>query len=132
MRVAISTEGNYVAAHFGRCPNYTIVDIEDNKVANTQAINNPGHMPGAIPQMMNELGVNVMIAGGMGPRAANLFQEYGIDTIVGIQGDIDDVIEQLLAGTLEGAESLCQPGSGKGQGVEKIGCDHQDESAHKH
>jgi predicted Fe-Mo cluster-binding NifX family protein len=78
------------------------------------------------------LGVNVMIAGGMGGRAINLFQEYGIQTIVGIQGDIDDVIEQLLAGKLEGGESLCSPGAGKGHGVEKIGCDHQEDSEHKH
>jgi len=132
MRVAISTDGNNVAAHFGRCPSYTIVDIDDNKVVDTQVVDNPGHMPGAIPQMMDELGVNVMIAGGMGPRAVNFFQEYGIVTIVGIQGDIDDMIEKLLAGKLEGGESLCSPGVGKGQGIEKIGCDHQEGSEHKY
>ncbi len=59
MRVAISTDNNYVAEHFGRCPSYTIVDIEDNKVVDTQIVDNPGHMPGAIPQMMHQLGVNV-------------------------------------------------------------------------
>jgi len=132
MRVAISTDGNNVAQHFGRCPSYTIVDIDDNKVVDTQVVDNPGHAPGAIPQMMDELGVDVMIAGGMGGRAVNLFQEYGIQTVVGIEGDIDDVIEQLLAGKLEGGESLCSPGAGKGQGVEKIGCDHQGDSEHKH
>lgn len=132
MRVAISTGGNYVAEHFGRCPSYTIIDIEDNKVVNAQVVNNPGHMPGAIPQMMHKLGVDIMIAGGMGPRAINFFQEYGIETIVGVQGDIDDVIEKLLDGTLEGAESLCNPGSGKGHGVEKAICDHQEDSEHKH
>jgi predicted Fe-Mo cluster-binding NifX family protein len=80
MRVAISTDGNNVAQHFGRCPSYTIVDIDDNKVVGTQIVDNPGHTPGAIPQMMNELGVDVMIAGGMGARAVNFFQEYGIQT----------------------------------------------------
>ena len=132
MRVAISTDGNNVAQHFGRCPSYTIVDIDDNKVVGTQVVDNPGHTPGAIPQMMNELGVDVMIAGGMGARAINFFQEYGIQTIVGIQGDIDDVIEQLLAGKLEGGESLCSPGAGKGHGVEKVECDHQGEYGHEH
>ncbi|HGE71051.1 TPA: dinitrogenase iron-molybdenum cofactor [Candidatus Poribacteria bacterium] len=132
MRVAISTDGNFVAEHFGRCPSYTIIDIDDNKIVETRVVNNPGHMPGAIPQMMNQLGVDVMIAGGMGPRAINFFQEYGIQTIVGIQGDIDDVIEKLLSGELEGGESLCSPGAGKGHGVEKIGCDHQGDSEHKH
>lgn len=132
MRVAISTDGNYVAQHFGRCPSYTIIDIEDNKIVETKVVNNPGHMPGAIPQLMNQLGVDVMIAGGMGPRAVNFFQEYGIKTIVGVQGDIDDVIEQFLAGTLEGGESLCSPGSGKGHGLEKTVCDHQEDPDHRH
>jgi predicted Fe-Mo cluster-binding NifX family protein len=130
MRVAISTDGNNVAAHFGRCPSYTIVDIEDNKVVNTKIVENPGHMPGAIPQLMNEMDVNVMIAGGMGPRAINFFNEYEIQTVVGIQGKIDDVIEAMLAGKLEGAESLCDPGSAKGHGVEKAICDHVDGESH--
>jgi len=130
MRVAISTDGDNVAAHFGRCPSYTIVDIEENKVVDTQVIDNPGHMPGAIPQLMSEMDVNVMIAGGMGPRAINFFNEYDIQTVVGIDGKIDDVIEALLAGTLKGAESLCAPGSGRGQGVEKAVCDHVDGESH--
>jgi len=130
MRVAISTDGDNVAAHFGRCPSYTIVDIEESKVIDTKVIENPGHMPGAIPQLMDEMDVDVMIAGGMGPRAINFFSKYEIQTVVGIDGKIDDVIEALLAGTLKGAESLCAPGSGRGQGVEKAVCDHVDGESH--
>jgi predicted Fe-Mo cluster-binding NifX family protein len=130
MRVSISTDGDNVAEHFGRCPSYTIVDIEDNKVIDTQLIDNPGHMPGAIPQLMNELDVDVMIAGGMGPRAINFFNDYEIQTVVGIQGKIDDVIKALLDGTLKGAESLCAPGSAKGHGVEKAICDHVEGESH--
>ena len=31
MRVAISTDGDFVSAHFGRCPSFTIIDIENDK-----------------------------------------------------------------------------------------------------
>jgi len=128
MRIAISTDGDFVSAHFGRCPHFTIVDIEDNKVVKKEVVANPGHMPGAIPQFLHKKGVEVIIAGGMGMRATGFFDKLGIKAIVGISGKIDETIEQLIKGTLRGGESLCKPGSGKGYGIEKTECDHPDSS----
>lgn len=124
MRVAISTDGDIVSAHFGRCPSYTIVDIENGKVTTRTEVANPGHLPGAIPEFLNQKGVHCIVAGGMGMRATAFFEEYGIKTIVGVSGKIDEVIEQLAKGTLEGGESLCKPGAGKGYGLDKTECDH--------
>ena len=66
MRVAISTDGEYVSPHFGRCPSFTIVDIGKGKVVKREVVDNPGHSPGSIPQFLHERGVEVIIAGGMG------------------------------------------------------------------
>ena len=60
-------------------------------------------------------------------RATGFFSELGIEAIVGISGKMDDVIAQLLKGTLKGGESLCKPGSGRGYGVEKTECEHPEE-----
>jgi len=73
-----------------------------------------------------------MIAGGMGRRAEAFFNQYGIEVIVGVTGKIDDVIKKILDGTLEGGESLCSPGVGKGFGVEKIHTDADDNHEHHH
>ena len=124
MRTAISTDGDSVSAHFGRCPSYTIVDIEDGKVIKKEVVDNPGHMPGAIPQFLHEKGVECIIAGGMGMRAVGFFDEFGIKPIVGVQGSIDEVIEKLTKNELKDGESLCSPGVGKGYGIDKEGCDH--------
>ncbi len=124
MRIAISTEGDFVSAHFGRCPSFTLVDIENGKVTKRMEVANPGHQPGAIPEFLHQKGVNCIVAGGIGMRATSFFQEYGIRAIVGISGKIDEVIERLKEDTLEGGESLCRPGSGKGYGLEKEECDH--------
>jgi len=126
MRVAISTDGESVSAHFGRCPSFTIVDIEGGKVTAKETVANPGHEPGAIPRYLGGKGVECIIAGGMGMRATGFFQEAGIRTIVGISGSIDDCIAALAAGTLRGGESLCQPGDGRGYGLDKNVCDHPD------
>ena len=72
------------------------------------------------------MGVEAIVAGGMGMRAQELFQQMGIEAIAGISGPIDETIEKLAAGKLEGGESLCSPGAGKGYGVEKDECDHED------
>lgn len=132
MRVAISTDGDSVSAHFGRCPSFTIMDIENNKVANRKSVDNPGHHPGAIPKFLHEQGVNCIIAGGMGMNAMNFFNRFGIQVIVGVTGTIDAVAKELETGTLKGGESLCNPGAGKGYGIEKTACDHpeQDDCDH--
>lgn len=136
MRVAISTDGNFVSAHFGRCPYFTIVDFEDGNIKKTEVIENPGHQPGFIPRFLHQKGVKCIVAGGMGMRARGFFAEEGIQTILGITGKVNDVIEKLKQGTLKGGESLCKPGSGKGYGVEKAVCDHPHEKhdvcEHKH
>lgn len=132
MRIAISTDGDYVSAHFGRCPLFTIVDIEDGKISNKQVIDNPGHQPGFIPQFLHQRGVECIVCGGMGRRAVNFFNEFQIKTIIGVTGKIDDVLEKLSSGTLEGGESLCRPGAGKGYGLEKSECDHSQEHEHNH
>lgn len=124
MRVAISTDNEYVSAHFGRCPSFTIIDIEHNKVVKKEIIENPGHQPGFIPQFLHKKGVNCIIAGGMGMRATQFFAEYDIKTVMGIDGKVDDIIERLVKGELKGGESLCTPGAGKGYGVDKNQCDH--------
>jgi len=31
MKIAISTDAGFVSAHFGRCPSFTIAEIEEEK-----------------------------------------------------------------------------------------------------
>lgn len=132
MRIAISTDGEYVSAHFGRCPAFTILDIENGEVKKKETLENPGHQPGSIPQFLHEKGVECIVCGGMGRRATGFFSEYGIQTILGVTGRIDEVLQKIASGTLEGGESLCKPGAGKGYGLDKTECDHPEEREGRH
>ena len=127
MKYAISTDGDNVSAHFGRCPEFTIVEIEDGEVKSSERIANPGHHPGFLPQFLGKSGVGCIVAGGMGPRAQGLFSESGIEMIVGVQGVVNEVIDQLKEGKLTSGQSLCQPGSGRGYGIEKTECTHDED-----
>lgn len=128
MKIAISTDGEYVSAHFGRCPSFTLVDIENGKLISKKVIDNPGHHPGYLPQFLSEKGVNCIVAGGMGMRAKELFKDANIDIILGVEGKIDNTIDKIISDTLEKGKSLCKPGDGKGYGIDKTECDHDKES----
>jgi predicted Fe-Mo cluster-binding NifX family protein len=119
MKIAISTDGEHVSGHFGRCPSFTIVEIEDNKIKRKEVINNPGHHPGSIPEFLHEKGIDCIVSGGMGRKAEELFRQYNIEIVVGITGAIDETLEKIINGSLESEKSLCRPGLGKGYGIEK-------------
>jgi len=111
MKIAIASDNDYVSAHFGRCDCYTIVEIEntgtEKKILNRIKVDTPDHQPGILPGFLHEKGVNVVIAGGMGPRAQQLFQQLNIQPYIGVTGSVDSVIENFLAGKVESGESLC-------------------------
>jgi len=107
MKVAVSTDQGYVSAHFGRCQSYTIIEIKEGQILSRQEIPNPGHQPGFLPGYLSEMGVSCIIAGGMGPRAQGLFADRNIETVIGVQGPVDEVIEKFAMQELEAGEDLC-------------------------
>lgn len=127
MKIAISTDGDRVSPHFGRCPSFTLVGIEDNKVVNKETIANPGHHPGFLPEFLGQKQANVIIAGGMGQRARLLFQEKNITPILGADLSIDEAIEAFLSNQLKSDDRPCDPKAGKGYGLDKTECDHAHE-----
>ncbi|MFC1755743.1 NifB/NifX family molybdenum-iron cluster-binding protein [Thermoproteota archaeon] len=132
MKLAISSDSAYVSAHFGRCPQFTIVDLDNNEIISKEVIDNPGHHPGFLPQFLHEKGVEVIIAGGMGVSAQELFASNQIKTILGVTGKIDDVLLALVNGSLQSGESICRPGAGKGYGVNKSICSQPEKESCDH
>jgi predicted Fe-Mo cluster-binding NifX family protein len=107
MKVAIAVDGPMVAPHFGRCEGYVIAEIADGEIRSQERIGNPGHEPGRLPAMLNDCGVECIVAGGMGPRAIGLFETYGIAQITGVRGSVEETLSQLADGSLAGGESAC-------------------------
>lgn len=110
MKIAISTDNNDVSAHFGRCRHYTIFEVDGKEVIGETVIDTPGHQPGTLPPFLKEKGVNVVIAGGMGPRAQNLFRQMNIEPIIGVSGKVDEAIRDYLEDNLISGESTCNQG----------------------
>ncbi|MBN1149574.1 MAG: NifB/NifX family molybdenum-iron cluster-binding protein [Anaerolineales bacterium] len=112
MRIAISAENKNgldspISHHFGRCPCYVLVDVESNQVKSVQTIDNPyfaQHQPGMVPAFIQQQGANVMISGGMGWRAIEFFQQYGIQVATGGDGTVGQTLDLYLRGQLTGAQ----------------------------
>ena len=119
MKIAIATDNGQVSEHFGRCPEFTIVEIKENKIIEKKTIQNPGHRTGFLPKYLKSENVEVVITGGAGFRAKGFFDELGIKLISGISGKIDDVIQEFISKDLKDKENICEPGAGKGYGLEK-------------
>ena len=80
-----------VSAHFGRCPFYVLAHVNGDTVVQSQVVANPHfgeHRPGMMPQFIHGLGANVIIAGGMGPRAIEMFHGFGIEVATGATGPV--------------------------------------------
>ncbi|MGM0472158.1 MAG: NifB/NifX family molybdenum-iron cluster-binding protein [Bacillota bacterium] len=106
-KIAVATEESKVAQHFGRCPEYTIVEAEGKEIIEEEVVENPGHKPGFLPRYLNDLGVDVIIAGGMGRKAKDIFDEHSIKTVTGAKGTVDKTLEGYLAGELDPEADIC-------------------------
>lgn len=108
MKIAIAKNGNIVSGHFGHCEGFETFEVADGKILERAFIPSPVHQPGILPPFLAEKGVNVIIAGGMGGAAVELFKERNIDVVIGAQGDLDDVIKKYLDGELKSTVSACE------------------------
>lgn len=108
MKIAVASEKDQASAHFGHCEGFTVYEVNEGKVVNKSFTPNPGHRPGFLPVFLKELEINVIIAGGMGASAQQLFNENGIEVVVGAEGVSDDLVEKYIKGELKSTDSFCQ------------------------
>lgn len=108
MKIAIASDKKKVAQHFGHCEAFECFTVHENSIKGWETIKNPGHKPGFLPNYLHEKGIDVIIAGGMGQSAANLFKGNGIEVVCGASGPIEKVAESFVDRTLQSTGSLCE------------------------
>ena len=107
MKIAVASENGMVTEHFGHCQGFIIFDTENNQIIKKETVENPGHRPGFLPNFLNDMGVNVIISGGMGNGAIDIFNEKDIEVIVGASGNSKTAVEDYLKGSLKSTGSIC-------------------------
>jgi predicted Fe-Mo cluster-binding NifX family protein len=108
MKFAIPLAEGKLTAHFGHCQEFALVEVEDNEIKNKETLVPPPHEPGVLPKWLHELGTNVIIAGGMGARALELFAQNNIKVIVGASAlTPEELVQQYLDNSLQTGGNVC-------------------------
>lgn len=110
MKIAIPLMGGQLSMHFGHCESFALVTVDaDAGTAEEPTYHTPpAHEPGALPRWLHEIGADVIIAGGMGQRAQQLFTAQEITVVVGAPAlPPEDLVEQYLAGSLKTGTNVC-------------------------
>lgn len=100
MRYAITHENNEVFQHFGKTPQFLIVDILGTEVSReVLSVNGKGH--GALVTLLHEHNIDTLVCGGIGQGARDALATNHIELISGAKGDMDSIVEGLLTGDLK-------------------------------
>ena len=107
-RIAVPVADGRLSMHFGHSDKFALVDVAAGKIVSSEFVDAPEHEPGLLPGWLGERGANLIIAGGMGSRAKILFEEKGIEVVVGAPCETPErVVERFLAGELELGDNTC-------------------------
>mgnify|MGYP001248773805 CR=1 FL=1 len=106
-RVAIAVDGKGVSSHFGHCEKFAVYHIRNKEIFHHEIMLNPGHEPGKLPRLLASCGITHVLAGGMGMKAVQLFEEQGIHVLCGISGPVDQVIGDFIGNRIAAGESTC-------------------------
>ena len=100
MKIAVTYENGQVFQHFGHTEQFKLYDIEDGKIKKDTIINNNGSGHGALADILERLGTDILICGGIGGGAKRALAAANIKLCAGVSGDADKVVEALLSNEL--------------------------------
>lgn len=110
MLIAIPLAGEKLSAHFGHCDKFAIIEVDEQSksVLSRRDLSPPAHQPGVLPKWLNEMGVQMILAGGIGRRAQQIFRDNDIKVIVGAPPeDPEKLAAAYLEGNLQTGDNIC-------------------------
>jgi predicted Fe-Mo cluster-binding NifX family protein len=110
MKIAIPVAAGRLCPHFGHCEQFALVEVDEatRQVKQTTMLTPPPHEPGVLPRWLHEQGAALIVAGGMGQRAQQLFVQNDIKVVVGAASDTpENLVQAYLNGSLVSGQNLC-------------------------
>ncbi|MBT4129893.1 MAG: NifB/NifX family molybdenum-iron cluster-binding protein [Candidatus Marinimicrobia bacterium] len=105
---AIPTEDGIVCEHFGRCEKFSIVVTENDNIVEEKILTPPVHEPGVYPKFLKDNSVDVVICGGLGVKAQQLFAQQGIGICIGATSMTPpELVNNYISGQLSSGTNLC-------------------------
>ena len=106
--IAIPTAGGKLCSHFGHCEQFALIQTENGQIKGKTMQTPPPHEPGILPKWLHDQGAALIIAGGMGAQAQELFNQNGIRVITGAPMDSpESLVNQYLSESLVTGDNTC-------------------------
>lgn len=124
IKIAIPTKGTDVDNHFGHCEMYTVFTSEDNRtISKMENLPSPQGCgcKSNIAFTFREMGVKIMLAGGIGEGAINVLKNQGISVVRGCSGNVITLAEKYLSGDINDSGESCSHHHNNG---EEHSCNH--------
>jgi Mrp family chromosome partitioning ATPase/predicted Fe-Mo cluster-binding NifX family protein len=110
MRIAVPLAQGKLSLHFGHCEQFAIIDVDrgSKDILSQELVEPPPHEPGVLPKWLSGLHVELIIAGGMGQRAQQLFTRNNIKVVIGASDQSpEELVSAYLENTLETGDNIC-------------------------
>ena len=128
MKIAIPTFNSRVSPRFDFASKMLVATVERGKIVDREIYSLINLNPIRRSSLLCELGVNVLICGGINNFSQRLIIGNGIDVIPMVQGEVEEVLNLFINGDLnssimpilQGRRKRCHRGKkGKYRGVRK-------------
>lgn len=101
-------ESGLLDAHFGHCKFFNLYTCENSEILGEEKLVPPPHEPGVLPRWLAGKGATDIIAGGMGQKAISLFNNNGVNVLVGAPHlNAGKLVALYLKDELKGTANYC-------------------------
>jgi len=107
-KIAVPVKDGVLDGHFGHCSHFALIDVMDKAIVAEELVAAPPHEPGLLPPFLADLGVTDVIAGGMGMRAIQIFNQHNVNVFVGApQLEAKELVTGFLDESLSFSANYC-------------------------
>jgi len=111
MKIAVPVKENHdIDNHFGHCAFYQIFTVNEQKViVSAERMDSPVGCgcKSNIAEVFEQMGVQVMLAGGIGNSAINKISAHHINVVRNCEGNATELVKRYLAGEVTDGGNSC-------------------------
>lgn len=107
MRIAVASEGLYVAPSFERCASFTCYSAQRGIIVDCQNMPNLGFSPQHLVTLLHELHVCTLITGEIEPSSQSSLRDANIEVITQATGSAREATEAYLYQELIASDDMC-------------------------
>ena len=101
MKIAVTYENGQIFQHFGHTQQFKVYEVnEQGVITESKVVDTMGSGHGALAGVLQVIGADILICGGIGGGAQMALAQAGIRLFGGCSGEADAAVQALINGTL--------------------------------